>query len=415
MESDKFLLKLFSGPQVGGEAELQPGEYLVGREPSCDLVLDDVLVEPSHCRLSIRNNALELTPLEGSVYLEGEQFSGGAIEPYQYVMLGGTCLAVGRPETPWPVRPIPAIRREEPNQTAESQTPQESGASDELEDRRRGRGRWLIPLSATLLLGLLIAGATALAPSHRRADAADNAAPLEDRLWEIVRSQQVESDVQVESTDRGWIVRGYLEKEQDRIRLTQQLKELLPLASIRLWDSETLAVAAGGVLSGLHVSLTATPGGPGEVIVEGTLKNRQDWEKARQRIGRDVTAIRKLTDRVQLESELAQRKASPTREPPKPTTTEIEYVASGDVAPDGASPTVIRNIYLLPPDTEAPALPSPDIRSVAIGAHRSILMSDGTRVMIGGRLDGWMVMQIEEDRVVLERNQYRHIVDLLKP
>ena len=50
---EPYILKFLSGPHLGAEVTLTPGEYLIGRGDQCDIVLDDQDLAPVHARLAL--------------------------------------------------------------------------------------------------------------------------------------------------------------------------------------------------------------------------------------------------------------------------------------------------------------------------------------------------------------------------
>lgn len=443
---EMVVLKLFAGPQVGGEAVLAPGEYTLGRDAACDIVIDDILVEPQHCRLIVTEDSFELESLGGNVYVEGNLFDRGPVELFDYIMIGGSCFALGTTKSQWPRRPLPAIHREPvpsvdatpPPAQISSQTDSLSKASDDshgsLSDSSylepsagvtRMSPVWMSLMAGALFLVVLWTIAANGGPNPQPTKLPEEVQPIEERLWEIARGQTFESDIQIEKSNRGWTVTGYLDTRADRQRLSEELRKVLPSAAIKLWDSETLAESAQGVLTGLHVPLMAKPGKAGAIVIAGVVKTLDQWSSARQRILRDISAIRNLDDQAVTEiapksiNESARRIAVEEVEPREvPAIVAANVPANSPAEPPvkESQPTpIVRNVYLLPADAEAPPRPNPSIRSVSVGACRSLVTTEGTRVMKGGRLDGWMVMEIAEDKIVLERGKYRHIVDLLAP
>ncbi len=220
----------------------------------------------------------------------------------------------------------------------------------------------------------------------------------------MARRQNFESDVRIEKSSRGWTVVGYLDKRADRQLLFEEFRKVLPATAIKLWDSESLAESAQGVLSGLHVPLTAKPGRAGAVVIAGTVKSIDQWRSARQRILRDISAIRQLEDQAVTTLDSQNVKEAPRQVAIESTASDLrESTNTGDLsdnlstAPavqDMQPPPMVRNVYLLPAEAEAPPRPNPNIRSVSVGACQSLVTTEGTRVMKGGRLDGWMVMEI---------------------
>ncbi len=452
-QQEQVVLKLFSGPQVGAEAALPPGEYLIGRDLTCDIVIDDILVEAQHCRLFVTDDTVELEAIDGPVYVEGQPFTGGTVDLFDYIMIGGSCFALGTNKSQWPARPLPEIRRDpvsaklpsdttaEPDFSPIGSPPQATAVRNaggqviptEVPQRRNVQmlAAWCGLFTASAIIIALVLTAANIGFSDEVSEMAQVTTPMEERLWEIARSQSFESDIRIEKgNNANWKVIGYLDTRQHRLKLTDDLRKIIAPASIKLWDSETLAESAQGVLSSLHVPLAAKPGKAGTVIVSGAIKNIEQWTSARERILRDISAIRELDDQsVSVLSPkngnlaLRQVGVERTTEPIVPTKGQAVAAAANNAEASNrtepnstAEPiTILKNVYVLPSDVEAPPRPQPAIRSVSVGACRSLITTDGTRVMKGGRLDGWMVMDIEDDKIVLERGPFRHIVDLLAP
>lgn len=121
-EAKQIILKIFSGPHMGAEIPLMPGDIVVGSGESCDVILHDSTVAPQHVHITVPADSgtspvLFLRTLDSQIALmemeeedaqapdeEGEQTpeQEDGLRPFlgempwpaaRPVMLGTTCLA----------------------------------------------------------------------------------------------------------------------------------------------------------------------------------------------------------------------------------------------------------------------------------------------------------------------------------
>ncbi len=99
--SGGVVLKIFSGPHLGAEAELLPGEYVLGNDPSCDIVLSDSSLMARHALLTVGESAdgsheFSASPLDGKVSQGGKDLPAGSpIQAGTPFFAGFTCMAWG--------------------------------------------------------------------------------------------------------------------------------------------------------------------------------------------------------------------------------------------------------------------------------------------------------------------------------
>lgn len=101
------VLRLFTGPHMGAELVLEPGEYVLGSSLDCDIILHDSSVAPRHLKLLVEGNpaSIRAIPLEGKALIAGELLDANAeLLPRTPCFVGLTCLAwastpVGEAET----------------------------------------------------------------------------------------------------------------------------------------------------------------------------------------------------------------------------------------------------------------------------------------------------------------------------
>jgi DNA segregation ATPase FtsK/SpoIIIE, S-DNA-T family len=104
-------LAVVGGPSSGRRVPLPPGEHVVGREPGCDVVLDDPALSARHLRLTVADDVgVTVADLRSR---NGSRLDGAALEPEAAVPLppgavlhaGRTLLAVEEPRVPGAVSP----------------------------------------------------------------------------------------------------------------------------------------------------------------------------------------------------------------------------------------------------------------------------------------------------------------------
>ena len=82
-------------PNAGGGArELAAGDHILGRDPSCDIVLDDPQVSRRHARIRVLDDAtiIDDTGSRNGVYVNGERIDAAELRPGDEIGLGGVTL-----------------------------------------------------------------------------------------------------------------------------------------------------------------------------------------------------------------------------------------------------------------------------------------------------------------------------------
>jgi S-DNA-T family DNA segregation ATPase FtsK/SpoIIIE len=95
VEDARLELAVVGGPSSGRRFPLAAGEHVLGREPGCDIVLDDPALSSRHVRLSVgADGGVTATDLRSR---NGSRLNGAAIEPESPVAVpSGAVLRVGR-------------------------------------------------------------------------------------------------------------------------------------------------------------------------------------------------------------------------------------------------------------------------------------------------------------------------------
>lgn len=90
-------LTVISGPLVGQSIPLRKGKFLIGREPDCHCLLDDLAVSRHHCVLILDDWTLRVRDLNSK---NGTIVNGSRIRTWEVVLSDRDVISVG----PWTAR-----------------------------------------------------------------------------------------------------------------------------------------------------------------------------------------------------------------------------------------------------------------------------------------------------------------------
>jgi hypothetical protein len=113
VDSPVLQIVVFRGASPAGIEVFLPGEYTIGSDEGCELVLADARVAPSQARLSFRDGRIRLSALvggPGGVLVNGQPLGDGEVRSRDDVAVGPFLLkfrvmAARRPAAPAEVRP----------------------------------------------------------------------------------------------------------------------------------------------------------------------------------------------------------------------------------------------------------------------------------------------------------------------
>ena len=410
MNQPAFQLRVISGPNSGSDLPLEPATYRVGRGDHCDIILDDATIAEEHLTLIVTEHGVEIERVHGSLQLDGHEFTGGQLPVRQPLLLGTTQIAIATAEDREPIHPQPVAINPEMKP--------ESEANETKPEKKVSLPNRYTQIVTAVSISLIIAVLSLLIVSNFTSDPSEDdqaQQTVEEQLWEIVKTHQDSSNLKIEQNRRGWTVAGYVRTREEKEQLEEEFEELLPADSIRIFDSESLAIQAGNVLRALDLDLLAQPGEKvGEVLVKGIMNDLSAWESQKSRLLSDVPDILRLVDEVmepgaepaKTLTSTAARQTRPLPRPPRTTN-----------VPNSPRPSARQKRQAAARASSPPSAPKPElnIESISVGSASWIVLQDGLRLMPGGRIDGWMIVNIDDEKVTLEKNQYRYFVRYRDP
>ncbi|MCX5654671.1 MAG: FHA domain-containing protein [Planctomycetota bacterium] len=159
----KAHLECLAGPEKGQVLRVAPASTIIGRDPSCDIVLSETAISRHHCRierraeqwhlrnLSANGTLLNKKPADDSLLADGDEIRIGAKTRLRFVVESVTLSSTGRPQFR---RRTGAPEEGEPGEDA-AEEPQENKPS--LLQRRKGVFIGLgIYLAIMLLFGAVV-------------------------------------------------------------------------------------------------------------------------------------------------------------------------------------------------------------------------------------------------------------------
>ncbi len=92
--SHRFALRVVRGPQTGIDIELRRGDLTVGRDPRCDIFLNDMTVSRNHASIEVGQGACIIRD-QGSVngvWVNDRLVEASELKPGDLLQIGAFCL-----------------------------------------------------------------------------------------------------------------------------------------------------------------------------------------------------------------------------------------------------------------------------------------------------------------------------------
>lgn len=307
-------LRTFSGPNLGAEVMLPPGNYVIGTDYSCDVVLSDSGMAARHAALTVesprqgQSPRVHVTPLDADVIFEEEPLhaEGRDIPPATPWYLGLTCLSWNLPHAPReeiiPLLPGQPARTGAPEEPAPADRQRVAvGKEESINSNNVGitmptpvpsRRRWPLRL-ATLLL--VIALGTLVFEFRPVRDSANELAL---QLGREVRQAGLDKVV-VESDNDRITVSGTVLNEEERGRLWAMARNLKYPVYIRVGVREDLAQAVTMKFNAGGIFPTVTLSGTGDALhVAAYIKDSQTETAAFAALGKEMPGLPRIEKRI---------------------------------------------------------------------------------------------------------------------
>jgi type III secretion protein D len=461
--TNPFILKVLSGPHLGAEVQLDIGEYRIGRDFDCDVVLTDHSLASEHALLAITPEGIRVQNLAGEVIVDRQLHDDPArlLPFFTMLTLGTTLLTVGPESATWPnlQPPLPGLGERAPGVAAVEDN--DAGAAGvAARDRATAKPTMVtaepalhrnpagIRLLATGVLGAAIIGVLSfLGRSDQQ-----QATPLD--LERLVMSEDAGRGPQVSTPEMilaeritalgkagtlgvepdgedSWVVRGYLRTVKERHDVQAALDELDLALRYQILVDEQLEQMARDTLTALGRRLDTVIVDAGILTLTGFIPEASDLQRAVDIVGRDVRGLRSIDNRVETERSVLASMQRRLADSGLAGLIRLDLengkiVARGRVGSDRAeawqtlfasfvedfgrfSIPILSEVVRVQDDT-APTTVALDVRAVGgIGRQSWVILGDGEKYLEGSLLaDGWRIERIGAAEIVLARGGQRY-------
>lgn len=439
-------LRVLHGSQAGSRLCLSPGEYLLGSDDSCTLILDGHGIEDQHAVLRFDGEVAWIDPVQGVVRnAHGDDITDELeLTLGLPVELGSVWISVDREDAPWPdphsVMPIKSREASEDAddglsepylEATKDQSAETLTAVDQVFTPPEKR-RSVLGYLAFLALVLLVCGVgiIAILELHTPEAAQVAASVVSPRAVETEAHAEAlavlkdfpNSTLRLQKVDGAWTVTGVLSTAMQEQELSARLASVEPAVRLKVNVEEAMMQSARRLLlaerSTEQVKVKSVAGGV--VLLTGAASSGADVEKLRQVLLAGVAGIsevkseilmpeqlrKQLRDRIAAAG-LADRLAVTSQEPEltlvgRLTMEEIrrweELLVTfnrdyGNVLPIRA--TVSRFV----------PKPPVSVQAIVGGAFPYIVTPSGERVNQGGDVNGHTLVSVKDGEVVFEGRQ----------
>ncbi len=456
-----FILKVLSGPHLGAEVQLAAGEYRIGRDLECDVVLSDHSLAPEHALLAITADGFRVQSLAGEVVIERRLHEDPArLLPFFTMLgLGTTVLTVGPETATWPnlQPPLPGTGESAPALTVIEGGGAAAAAAPGGSDRpavataARPASRRRTTSTRLAAFGVVMAAVIGVLPFLGRSDQQQATPPdlerfamSEDGLRSAAPTPEMligerlaalgkagTMAVEPDGPDR-WLVRGYVRTQDERHDVQASLDELeLPLRYQVLVDAQLEQVARDTLIA-LGRRLDTVTVEEGVLTLAGFIPEASDLQRAVDIVGRDVRGLRSIDNRVETERSILAAMQRRLVDGGLAALVRLDLergqiVARGRVGGDRAEAwqglfdsfvadfgrygmPIVSEVVRVRDETAAPATVQLDVRAVGgIGRQSWVILGDGEKYLEGSLLpDGWRIERIGAGEIVLARGGQRY-------
>jgi type III secretion system YscD/HrpQ family protein len=324
-------LRILYGAQAGSRLCLAIGEYTLGRDDDCTLILEGSGIEERHAILRFDGESAWIDPVDGAV----RNAHGDDVEEELEltfglpVELGGVWISVDREDAPWPdpksVMPIggrdsgaveknPAPHSDEVMKVAaEDQTAAAAETMAALPSRSKWRPTAIVLAGLAIVAGGL--GAFSLLRENHANPVIDAAGPVVEVVQppppqaavELIKDfPRTQLTLQHEQGQDRWIVSGYVAKVEQERELSSMLASAAPAVLSRVLVEEVLVQGARQILAGdtaaAHVRIESADGGV--LKLTGAASSARDIQRFETSLRAGLTGISDVKSQILLPEQL---------------------------------------------------------------------------------------------------------------
>jgi type III secretion system YscD/HrpQ family protein len=417
-----YLLKIFNGIHRGAVVGLHPGEYILGCNDECDIVLEDDGIESEHIVLTCRPaGQFSIMSKTGEFFIDGspvEEDETG-LDLHEIVTIGQIHWAVIEEGDGWQPVGFPDLGTDNASMTEADKDDAPADEKDEKKDKKAGLNR-LWPIGAIGAIGLLFYFATYALSSN----------PVQNNELHIEHAKKIfeelnlpEPRISINSEGIMEVV-GYTKLVEDKQRVMEKLKAMPQWVQPRIFAGENIITSCQIVLARMSYAIEAEYVERGTILLKGFVNAKKDIEIIIGRLKQDVGGLKSVQERLWVLDDVVPELIGIIKENKLDESVRIEIMDGYPVAVgllrkyeeaswQDAKMTIARlfgDDFILKNKIEAAEKQLPGkvilpITGVTLGEHPYITMS-GNRVYFEGSplKNGLILSEIRNDRIVIDKN-----------
>ncbi len=258
-------LRVLFGPQSGSRLTLSPGDYLLGTDEDCAVMLSGPRMQGIHARLAFDGDRPSIEPMDGSITdAQGRSVDGNiALALGMPVELGGVWIAIDEMDAPWPdldavipqpgTHPHPAPDSDDAEPPQQLDTAESSTLADKQKpetDKQRRRARLMLITSVTVLVTIAVVGVggaswlasrsvESVSPVVPAARSDAPLAQLKERLAEVAPGRYMSV---LQGRDGKPEIIGYVSDEAMESAVRDAIRKIVNTPAVQLYVDQQLLV-----------------------------------------------------------------------------------------------------------------------------------------------------------------------------
>jgi type III secretion system YscD/HrpQ family protein len=433
-------LRVLHGPQAGSRLTLAVGDYMLGTDDDCEIILAGPRLMGMHAKLKIDADAAILSPVDGSV-LDGHGkhiAADTALALGMPVEIGGIWVSIDEVDAPWPstenlipqptiTAPSESLNHEEPLELVSPQVP----AIDDV-DHQRTRARRILVASLSVLGAIGIAsifGAFWL--SHQATSVAHTVVDSQPRSTEPSLSERLTKAFPgraikiTQSNGKVSVVVAYASDQPMATRMLQLIRKFDSTAVTHIFVDDVMLESARAAMQkyrqeGNRAMVQVAGINNGVISARGWVSSPTVRDEVLENLKNSVPGVRSVEAAFQGAEELpnlfAERlTAADLSSKLKIISRQPELVLRGSLTEDEIQRWEKLLVQfneefgqLLPIRTSisvAQKRPPVNIQTVVGGAMPFIITDTGQRIGVGGEANGHTLTSIKDDEIVFDGTQ----------
>jgi len=431
-------LRVLHGPQAGSRLTLFVGEYTLGTDDECEVMLAGPRLMGMHARLKIDADTASISPVDGNVLdAHGKQILGDMpLAIGMPVEIGGVWISIDEVDAPWPTTetlipqpsagPLP-----DPTESSEPSLMSEAEARGESDfSAQRTRAKRLLIISMTGLASVAVLGVAGafwlssqpMTPTNESVASASpmpSAPTLSDRLAEAFPGRLV----QVTSGHGGaTIVTAYAADGGMVSRMQQMIRKIDGTAITHFFADDAMLESASSVVlkyrrEGTRAVVKITGMNNGTASLRGVVASQSVRDELLENLRNSVPGLRGieltaqgadelpslLTDRLTV-ADLSKKLQVVSRQP--------EFTLRGNLSEDEIQrwEAVLTQFseefgQILPIRAMISIQqkrPPINVQTVVGGSMPFVMTDTGQRIGVGGEANGHTISAIRDDEIVFD-------------